>query len=177
MDRRKAVFVALGVVVVIWLGLMAVAVTRDDDAVVVGDDPTTTAAEGTTTTTERTTTIPTTAFDQDGATVVAVGADGRVVVLDAGNGEVDRVLLEGIRVDDPAKNSIARAPDRGEIFVTRPRPADTLTELVRVAADGSASESLGEGIAPSVSPDESRLAYVRSIDRGCPITGTRARHP
>ena len=166
MDRRKAVFVALGVMVVIGVALVAVAVTREDDADVAGDGPTTTAADDTTTTTERTTTTPTTAFDQRGATVVAVGADGRVVVLDAGSGEVDRVLLEGIAVDDPAKNGIARAPDRGEIFVTRPRPAGTPTELVQLAADGSASESLGEGVAPSVSPDGSHLAYVRFIDRG-----------
>lgn len=143
----------------------AVAVTSDDDADVAGDDPTTTAPEETTTITERTTT-PTTAFDQGEATVVAVDADGQLVVLDAGSGEVDRVRLEDIAVDDPAKNDIARAPERGEIFVTRPRPADTPTERVRVAVDGSASESLGEGIAPSVSPDGSRLAYVRSIDTG-----------
>lgn len=169
MDRRIALLAAVALVVVV--GVVAlVAVGGEDDADVVVDDTTTTGPEETTTTTEpTTTTTSTTVPDQGEPVAVAVDADGRVVVLDIEDGDVDRVLLEGIAVDDPAKNGIAVAPERGEVFVTRPERGDEPTELVKVALDGSGSESLGEGIAPSVSPDESFLAYVRFVEREVPL--------
>lgn len=169
MDRRRALFVALGVVV--GLALLAVVVVAavgggDDDEVAVDDGTTTTVAADDITTTSDTTS--TTAPDAATPRIVAVDGDGRLVVLDD-EGDIDRVLLEGIRVDDPASNGIAVAQDRGEVFVTRPGEAGAPTELIRVGLAGAGEETLADGSAPSVSPDGSQLAYVKLVERDGPL--------
>ena len=100
-----------------------------------------------------------------GAAVVAVLADGRVVVLDAETGSVQRVLLEGVRVDDPASNAIATSPDGGTVYVVRPATSDTDSEIVRVSSSGGAAEAVTTGNSPAVSPDGGTLAYVRVLEQ------------
>lgn len=95
----------------------------------------------------------------------AVLADGRVVVLDAETGSVDQVLLEGVRVEDPASNAIAASPDGGTVYVVRPATSDTDSEIVRVSSSGGDAEVVTTGNSPAVSPDGGTLAYVRVLEQ------------
>lgn len=114
---------------------------------------------GATTTVDETTT--TTAPDTGPpGQIAAVLGDGRLVVLNGANGEVERTLLEGIDVNDPASNGIALSPDGDDVFVVRPRTGGAGgPEILRVPISGGESEVIGPGRAPSLSPDGTTLAY------------------
>ena len=103
--------------------------------------------------------------------IAAVDADGRAVVLDGQTGDVRRVLVEGIEVDDPSSNAIAVSPDRETVYVVRPGGTGSDSQIVRVRASGGEPEVLTQGIAPAVSPDGTTLAYVRHVDTGQPGQG------
>lgn len=94
------------------------------------------------------------------AQLAAVDGDGRVVVLDSATGAVDRVLLEGIGVSDPASNDIAVTPDRSSVFVTRPGTAGASSQILQVPFAGGPAQVIATGTSPSVSPDGSTLAYI-----------------
>jgi hypothetical protein len=101
--------------------------------------------------------------------IAAVDADGRAVVLDGQTGEVLRVLLEGINVDDPADNAIAVEPDRSEAYVVRPGAAGAQdAQIVRVDMSGGEPQDVTQGNAPAISRDGNQLAYVRFVDTGGP---------
>jgi hypothetical protein len=110
---------------------------------------------------------PSPTADGTALAIAAVDAAGRAVILDAGSGEVRRVLLEGIAIDDPAANAIAVTPDRRTVFVVRPGASgEQDTRIVQVPASGGAPQPVAPGIAPAVSPDGSTLAYVRYVGDG-----------
>lgn len=94
--------------------------------------------------------------------LVALGADGRVVVLDAATGEEVRELLAGVPVHDPAANDVAVGPRHESVFVAVPPVEGETghTEIVRVPFDGGDEEVVARGTAPAVSPDGGALAYV-----------------
>jgi putative cell wall-binding protein len=93
--------------------------------------------------------------------VVAVTADGRVVVLDPVTGEEVRELMVGVPTDDPAKNDIAVSPDGSEAYLTVPgEEAGERTDIVRVPTDGDDPAVVAHGGSPAVSPDGGTLAYA-----------------
>lgn len=100
--------------------------------------------------------------------IAAVDANGRAVVLDGRSGEVRRVLVEGIDVDDPASNAIAVSPDRETVYVVRPGSTHSDAQIVRVDAAGGSPETLTQGHSPAISPDGTTLAYVRFEDTAGP---------
>lgn len=141
--------------------------TGGDDEV--ATDDTTTTSEGTVTTEGPTTTSARPGGGAGGepdGIVAAVDSGGRLVVLDAESGRVVRVLAEGIRVDDPAKNAVAVTPDQSTAFFVDPGvvgEAASDAEVLRVPTTGSAApEVVANGFAPAVSPDGEQLAYVRT---------------
>lgn len=149
---------ALSLVAVIALAAALVACGDDDDTAVT----TTTEADATTTTADTTTTAAR-PDDDASALAVVVDGEGRVVVLDARTGEEQRVLLEGVQVDDPAKNGVAVDPEREVVFVTRPgEPADD-PEIVRIPVAGGDPEVVTTGRTPAVSPDGATLAFTRAV--------------
>lgn len=149
----------MGAAAVAALVVVLVIVFAGDDAedVVTGDRTTTTEAEPTTTTEDETTT--TVAGDAE-RVIVAVDAQGRVVTLDPESGETRDVLLEDIPVDDPAKNDIAVTPSGDAAYVVRPSETETDPTIVHVPLDGGDPADVAQGLAPAVSPDGERLAYV-----------------
>lgn len=96
--------------------------------------------------------------------VAAVLGDGRAVTLDADTGEVRRVLVEQLPVDDPAANDIAVAPDGAAVYVVRPGQRGGDSEILEVDPDAGGPEVLVQGQSPAVSPDGGTLAYVRFED-------------
>ena len=95
--------------------------------------------------------------------IAAVDVDGRAVLLDPTTGQVRRVLLDGITVDDPADNGIAVTPDRSTVFVVRPTQSGPNDEIVQISAAGGEPHLTIAGQSPAVSPDGSTLAYVHNV--------------
>lgn len=153
---------ALPIVALVSISLLGACGGGDEAAT---DDTTTTTTEHTTTTRESTTTAVTGEAPDE---IAAVLADGRLVVLDAESGDVERTLLDGIRVDDPIKNGLAVTPDGDDVYVARPGPLDDGPEIVRVPMRGGQPEVIGPGRAPSISPDGSTLAYNDTEVRDMP---------
>lgn len=119
--------------------------------------PTTTTVATTTADETTTTTAPDTGPPGQ---IAAVLGDGRLVVLSGANGEVERTLLEGIDVNDPASNGVAVTPDGEGVFVVSPGTGGAGgPEVLRVPISGGEPEVIGPGRAPSVSPDGTTLAY------------------
>ena len=158
--QRRNLWVALAgaaVLAVIVAAVVLLMDSDDDEDVVTGDGTTTTAAEATTTTQDETTT---TNARGSGEVIVAVDGDSRVVSLDAESGEVQRVLVEGVPVDDPAKNDVAVTPSGDAAYVVRPGEGADEPTILQVPLDGGDPEVVATGLAPAVSPDGDRLAYV-----------------
>lgn len=95
--------------------------------------------------------------------IAAVDVNGRAVLLDPTTGEVRRVLLDGIPVDDPAANGIAWTPDRSSVFVVRPSQSGPNDEIVQISTGDFQPHLTIAGQSPAVSPDGSTLAYVHNI--------------
>lgn len=165
--KRNMAIGAIAAVLVLLLGVLGAVLLADDDedgeGVTSGDTTTTEEDEGGTTTARPTTTMrPGGGSGEPDELLVAVDSGGRVVVMDSNDGDVERVLLEDVRVDDPAKNSITVTSDRATAYLTRPSTAGaTEPDIVGVRTNGeSEPEVLTTGYAPAVSPDGEQLAYV-----------------
>lgn len=139
---------------VVAMAALLVGCGDDGDRADEARDTTTTAPDRATTTT----TEPRRPAGDDVA--VAVTDDGRAVVLDVETGEERQVLLEGIRVDDPAANHVAMSAGADEAYVSRPGAPTEDPEIVRVPLAGGDAEVVAAGRAPAISPDGGTLAYV-----------------
>lgn len=130
-----------------------------------GDDTSAPTTPATTTASPATSPAPTTSPPDDSVRIAVVDGRGRVVLLDGDSGDEERVLMDGVEVDDPSSLDIAVSPDRSTVFVVRPgASAEQEPEIVQVAADGGAAQVVTSGRSPAISPDGGTLAYVRLVD-------------
>ncbi|GEM_PF-5991409 len=90
--------------------------------------------------------------------VAAVDDQGRVVQIDDRTGEVGEVLGARVDVGDPSTVTADRTENGLSAYVA----GGTTVALVHLDTGGALR--VATGVHPALSPDESTLAYVRSVD-------------
>lgn len=191
--RRMAAGSVAALVLTLGITGVAVSLPSDDssDDVEIRDDRTTlptvppsttvTTTPGTTTSTttdDAGQTGPTTPGPDEGGDVFAaiVQASGRdvaqVVLANATTGTVDRVLAEFPLLNRPASCCLASSQDSRTVYYVVPAGdygsgmvSDTIW---RVATNGGDPEQVVAGTNPSLSPDDTRLAYTTPLGGDAP---------